>query len=474
MKEKSIKIIKKIVAIVIMSSIIFYGSGYNLQAKGIGGSVTVTIESLKFVFDVNYVDNEGNQIGDGYTTDQIKYERTEAKEFALDAKEIEGYDYAGYYCVIEASGRKIDLNMEQEPIINIENITNEDVVSGVCTYKVYMMYTKSEPKETGDIAYTFNVKYIDTNTHEISDAYLDTKEGVNSTFSMKITDITGYEYKGYYYDHETGERGINTKGNLNNLLTNDEVTITTDSEGKDAENGKGIYTIYAVYSQIGSVSLNYSVTYDANGGEGSVVDTNIYAENDTVTVLGGDGLSRTEYIFSGWNTAADGSGTSYNAGNTFTITENTKLYAQWNKSNYSVTYDANGGEGSVTDSNAYAKNDPVTVSGGTRLSRKGYTFDGWNTAADGSGTSYAAGSTFTITENITLYAQWIEKVDKSKSTSDGNASKAPGRGNTTPKSSSAKTGDNSFPGVYLLVMFLAVMLIFLVLYWRKKAQKRFR
>lgn len=41
--------------------------------------------------------------------------------------------------------------------------------------------------------------------------------------------------------------------------------------------------------------------------------------------------------------------------------------------------------------------------------RHGYTFVGWNTAADGTGTSYAPNDRFTINENTTLYAQWLEK-----------------------------------------------------------------
>ncbi len=45
---------------------------------------------------------------------------------------------------------------------------------------------------------------------------------------------------------------------------------------------------------------------------------------------------------------------------------------------------------------------------GDGLSKEGFTFSGWNTKADGSGTAYAAGATYTMTaENVTLYAQWV-------------------------------------------------------------------
>ena len=82
---------------------------------------------------------------------------------------------------------------------------------------------------------------------------------------------------------------------------------------------------------------------------------------------------------------------------------------------YSVTYNANGAtEGTPpTDTTNYLKGQTVTVLGNTgnlkNTSSAGssYSFAGWNTQADGLGTGYAAGSTFTIgTANMTLYAVW--------------------------------------------------------------------
>ena len=79
-------------------------------------------------------------------------------------------------------------------------------------------------------------------------------------------------------------------------------------------------------------------------------------------------------------------------------------------STYSVTYDGNTNTGGSvpTDGNAYNSGDSVTVLGNTgTLVRTGYSFNGWNTASDGSGTSYVGGNTFNITANTTLYAQWL-------------------------------------------------------------------
>lgn len=76
---------------------------------------------------------------------------------------------------------------------------------------------------------------------------------------------------------------------------------------------------------------------------------------------------------------------------------------------YSVLYDGNGNDsGTVpTDSNEYESGDTVTVLDNTgTLARDGYTFSGWNTAADGSGTDYAAEVAFEISGDVTLYAKW--------------------------------------------------------------------
>ena len=74
-----------------------------------------------------------------------------------------------------------------------------------------------------------------------------------------------------------------------------------------------------------------------------------------------------------------------------------------------VTYNGNDNTGGTapTDSNSYTSGAQVTVLGNTgSLVKTGYTFDGWNTKADGTGTAYATGAQFTITADTNLYAKW--------------------------------------------------------------------
>jgi len=70
-----------------------------------------------------------------------------------------------------------------------------------------------------------------------------------------------------------------------------------------------------------------------------------------------------------------------------------------------VRYDANGGSGTIARAPA-RRGTTMTAAPATTFTRTSYEFVEWNTAADGSGTSYAAGQTFTLTSDVTLYAQW--------------------------------------------------------------------
>ena len=74
-----------------------------------------------------------------------------------------------------------------------------------------------------------------------------------------------------------------------------------------------------------------------------------------------------------------------------------------------VTFEANGSaeypvEGTMAPQSVTAKKD--TALNANTFTREGYNFKGWNTAANGSGTSYADGAKITLTEDTTLYAQW--------------------------------------------------------------------
>ena len=171
------------------------------------------------------------------------------------------------------------------------------------------------------------------------------------------------------------------------------------------------YDQWAVKAQ--QQGVVHSVSYDGNGNvSGNVpVDSNVYSSGKTVSVLGNTGgLSKPGYALVGWNTQANGSGTTYAQGQTFSMGgANVTLYAQWSTL-YTVTYNGNGNTGGTapTDPNSYTHSQTVTVLGNPGgMVKTGYSFIGWNTLADGSGTSYTQSQTFLMgNANITLYAKW--------------------------------------------------------------------
>jgi len=162
-------------------------------------------------------------------------------------------------------------------------------------------------------------------------------------------------------------------------------------------------------------ATTYTVTYDGNGYTGGSVPVDVtnYEQGQTVTIYGNTGaLVKAGYSFTGWNTQANGNGTTYTQAQTFVMgVENVTLYAKWTVNpTYTVTYDGNVGDsGSVpVDSTNYEQGQAVTVLGNPGgLVKSGYVFAGWNTLADGSGTNYGASATFMMAAaNVTLYAKW--------------------------------------------------------------------
>jgi len=112
----------------------------------------------------------------------------------------------------------------------------------------------------------------------------------------------------------------------------------TDTAGYNSTiNISGTTTLYTATSPatlkgIAFAPVSFSVAYDGNNNTGgnAPTDNNSYANGATVTVLGNTGnMVRTGYTFAGWNTAANGSGTTYSAGGTFAISSNTTCYAVW-------------------------------------------------------------------------------------------------------------------------------------------------
>jgi uncharacterized repeat protein (TIGR02543 family) len=152
-------------------------------------------------------------------------------------------------------------------------------------------------------------------------------------------------------------------------------------------------TLYAIWT-----ANQYVITYLANSGSGTQT-AGSYTTGATATSLPSTTtFTRTGYTFGGWATSA----TSTTPVTSYSTSANVSFYAIWIHGTYTVTYNANGGSGTMAaqTSNATANLNANTFTYTDRV------FNGWNTSADGSGILYSNSASYPFLANITLYAQW--------------------------------------------------------------------
>jgi uncharacterized repeat protein (TIGR02543 family) len=123
-----------------------------------------------------------------------------------------------------------------------------------------------------------------------------------------------------------------------------------------------------------TVTEGYSITFDANGGSGSM-DAQFISGSSALT---SNSFTRTCYSFNGWNTSADGTGTSYANNASYNASANATLYAQWSADATAIIYVAttgNDASGNGSSGSPYATlakaltiadcNDIIDVASGT-------------------------------------------------------------------------------------------------------------
>jgi uncharacterized repeat protein (TIGR02543 family) len=164
--------------------------------------------------------------------------------------------------------------------------------------------------------------------------------------------------------------------------------------------------LYAIWV----AQVNNNLVFDGNGSTSGSTATQTASSS---TALSANGFAKTGYTFRNWNTAANGTGVTYQSNYVYSFASGRTLYAQWGE-NITVSYNANGAEsGSVPATQSTYVGSPginLPLNSGN-LKRAGYRLAGWNANSGGTGTPYALGaSSINFTETKTLYAQWTPAV----------------------------------------------------------------
>lgn len=245
------------------------------------------------------------------------------------------------------------------------------------------------------VAPTYTVTVYDVDDETVLKTF--TKVPMNSTIDEanmpvdKVTKDTDDEFLGWVLKSDDNS--------LDGMPFNFSTKITQD---------------YKLRAKVGS-KAQYSVTYDPNGGAGSMTDTEKYAKGAEATVMSNSFTNGTK-VFLSWNTAADGTGTTYYPNSTVKITGDVTLYAQWGDkaSTVSVTYHSNFGTDQTKTVNGIANNGQITVAAYDNTlglpAREGYTFAGWK---NNEGTFFSANDSARVNKDgpNDLYAQWAPNTN---------------------------------------------------------------
>jgi len=188
----------------------------------------------------------------------------------------------------------------------------------------------------------------------------------------------------------------------------------------DSFTGNANKTIYA-----GWYAQGYTISYNSNGGTGSMA-SDVVKTGGTATIKANE-FTKKGYTFAGWTTKSDGTDDGYNwtgwsgtwnyVDGQYGIANKTlKLYARWTPKSYTISYNSNGGTGTMT-SDTVSTGGKATIKSNT-FAKTGYKFVGWTTKSDGtddgygwnpgwSGTwNYDNGQYGIANDKLVLYARW--------------------------------------------------------------------
>lgn len=166
----------------------------------------------------------------------------------------------------------------------------------------------------------------------------------------------------------------------------------------------GIVTMVAQWSA-NEAHIRYNPNPPAGKTAGGNGTPNWDGHTGDTPAIGGNGWTIDGYTFAGWTTNADGGGTKYAPGASWTASGTLTLYAQWTPGEAGLTYDGNGATGGKTDPQNGVTDQKVNVRQ-NGFTRDGYTFVTWNTQADCKGNAVKPNSEWTLRGSSTLYACW--------------------------------------------------------------------
>ncbi len=314
-------------------------------------------------YTITYNYNNGT-ITEENKTSFTKYDET----FTLNNPSKTGYTFKGW------SGT--DLVGDTNTLVKVEQGTRKNL-SFVANYTPNNYQIKFD-KNGDNVLGTMNNQIL---TYDI-------ESNLNSINYIK----EGYTFNGW-----------NTKSDKTGTHYNDKQEVINLTSTKDE-----VITLYAEW-----IPNTYEIEFISNRANSTGTMNNLDMTYDTPKSLPLNMYEVVGYEFDSWNTKADGTGTKITNGseaNNLATTGIVKLYAQWSPKKYTIVFDKNDAGASGEMSNQIITYDVSTKLNKNTYTKEGYTFTGWNTKEDGTGTSYTDEQVMSdIVESkelLTLYAMW--------------------------------------------------------------------
>lgn len=250
----------------------------------------------------------------------------------------------------------------------------------------------------------------------------------SSTYSIKKTDETGHTYEIDWASASFTSAPVNAGFHIVSFtFTAGDGSVFVYPVPVHVEAGYLSKGAFYPFDSPTSATKNagtqsYTVTYKSNTTSAAVKTQTFYPGSSIADAEALGFTSEDGKRFKEWNTQENGSGTAYKSGSTPALTGNLTLYAQWanfKKVTYIINVEATGNPPSMRNDfyvQNYETGDSLVThtaafSDFTASSDAGnYTFGGWDTAENGSGTRYADGASPALTEDTILYAQWCRKA----------------------------------------------------------------
>ena len=316
---------------------------------------------------------------------------------------------------VSASNVEVDYN-NQPHSITVNGAPNGAVI----TYSTDgTTYSETKPTFTDAGTYTVHYKVTCANYNEASGSATVTINIIGQTAPaaptgtaktaaiVELNAITTTGFGNVQYAYSTTNTaptdGWQTETVFNDLTKNTTYYFFARYAGDQNHNP-------AVSEGTAITTLNtYTITYDLNGGTGTVPTAQTQDVGVVFTTASDDGFSRTGYTFLGWADTANATAAEYTKGASVSyIMTDTTLYAVWQINQYTISYDLAGGTVNGTNPTGYTlESSDITLINPTHV---GYTFAGWTgTGLDGATLSVtiANGST----GDRTYTAKWTANTD---------------------------------------------------------------